>query len=303
LGIGDARAMRGPTASARSLAILDITAPRSWDPMRPRLTPARRAPLLGIVAAATIAITLGGCDLMIATTTPRPSRIVSTPEPTDAPSPTEDDEVPTLRPDPSGSGPNLLDAANGLADLKSYQVAVASRGLVPALPSTGTVTMSSTLIQGANPAAEFSMAGVDGFADGRLQAIVIDDQAWLREGGGGWVKSPGGAADFDAAFTTLSPIDLVEGFDGLSVALHRVGPERRNGRSTIRYHAGADDPEAGAAGLTQGTVDAWLATSGRFLVALAIDGTWDLDGTPTHVVLKIDVTHVNDRANKVVPPA
>ena len=271
--------------------------------MRQSPTLVLRAPLLGIVAAAVIAITLGGCDLMIATTTPRPSRIVSTPEPTDTPGATEDDEVPTLRPDPAGSGPSLLDSANALADLKSYRVAVASRGLVPALPSTGPVTMSSTLIQGANPAAEFSMAGVDGFADGRLQAIVIDDQAWLREGSGGWVKSPGGAADFDAAFTTLSPIDLVEGFDGLSPALQRVGSERRNGRATIRYHAGSDDADAAAAGLTKGTVDAWLATSDRFLVALVLDGTWDLDGTPTRVVLKIDVTHVNDRANKVVPPA
>lgn len=271
--------------------------------MRRRLTFNPHAPLLGIVAAAVLATMLGGCDLMIATTTPRPSRLVATPEPTDTPGPTEEDEVPTLRPDPSGSGPDLLDSANALADLRSYQVSVATRGLVPATPASGPVTMTSTLIQGDNPAAEFSMAGVDGYAGGRLRAIVIDDQAWLKEGSGGWAKSPGGAADFDAAFTTLSPIDLVDGFDGLSAALQRIGTERRNGRPTFRYHADSGDAAAAAAGLTSGSVDAWLATGGRYLVALVIDGTWDLDGTPTRVVLRIDVTHVNDRGNRVVPPA
>ncbi len=162
--------------------------------------------------------------------------------------------------------------------------------------------MTSTLLQGADPAAEFSMAGVDGFTDGRLRAIVIGDQAWLKEGGGPWVKSPGGAADFDAAFTTLSPIDLVDGFDDLSASLHQVGTERRNGRSTMRYHSDSSDAAAATAGLTTGSVDAWLAASGRFLVGLAIDGTWDVDGAPTPVVLKIDVTRVNDPANRIAPP-
>ena len=287
----------------RRLAILPVTVPRSGAPMRPRSTLVRRIPLplLAVVAAATLGLTLAGCDLMIATTTPRPSRLVATPEP--LPSPTnEDDEVPTIRPDPSGSGPDLLDAANALADLKSYRVSVATRGLVAATPASGTVTMTSTLVQGTDPAAEFSMASVDGFTDGRLRAIVIGDQAWLKEGGGPWVKSPGGAADFDAAFTTLSPIDLVDGFDDLSASLQRVGTERKNGRSTVRYHADSGDVAAATAGLTAGSVDAWLATSGRFLVGLAIDGTWDVDGTPTPVVLKIDVTRVNDPANRIAPP-
>ena len=57
------------------------------------------------------------------------------------------------------------------------------------------------------------------------------------------------------------------------------------------------------AGLTSGSVDAWLATTGQFLVALVIDGTWDSDGTPTSVLLRIDVTHVDDAANKVAAPA
>jgi hypothetical protein len=272
--------------------------------MRPRSSPVRRIPLLVALVGATLAATLAGCDLMVATVTPRPSRVVATPEPTLSPEPTEDDEAPTLRPDPSGTTTDLLDAANALADLRSYRVAVATRGLVEATPATATVTMISTLLQGAEPAAKFSMVGVDGFADGRLDAVVIGDQAWLKEGSAGhWVKSPGGAGDFDAAFTTLSPIDLVDGFDDLSGALHRVGSERRNGRPAVHYHADSNDPAADTAGLTSGSVDAWLATTNGYLVALVIDGTWDADGTPTPVLLRIDVTHVDDPANKVAPPA
>lgn len=287
----------------REIAILDTTDPCSGAPMPPRSTLARRIPWLIALFVAALATSLAGCDLMTATTTPRPSRLVATSEPQPEPTPTESDEAPTLRPDPSGSGPDLLDAANALADLDSYRVAVVSRGLVEATRTGGLVSMTSTLIQGDEPAAEFRMSGVAAFTGGRLQAVVIGDQAWLKEGGGGWVKSPGGAADFDAAFTTLSPIDLVSGFEGLTPALHRGSAERRDGQRTIRYHADAGDAAAAAAGLTAGSVDAWLAAKGAALVSLVIDGTWDADGTPTRVLLKIDVTHVNDRSNVVRPPA
>jgi hypothetical protein len=270
--------------------------------MRPRSTLVRRRPALVAVTAAAIALSLAGCDLMTAKITPRPSRFVSTPEPVPSPTATEIEEAPTLRPDPSGSGPDLVDAANGLADLDSYRVTVVARGLVPATPANGPVTMTSTLVQGSQPAAQFTMTGVDGFAGGRLQAIVIGDQAWLKEGGGLWKKSPGGAADFDAAFTTLSPIELVIEFEGLGGAIRRTGVETRNGRRTIHYRADAGDAVAAEAGLSKGAVDAWFAATGGYLVSLQIDGTWDLAGTPTRVVLRIDVTRVNDPSNRVRPP-
>jgi len=269
--------------------------------MRPSRSSDPRLPLL-VAVAATLAILLSGCDLMIATTTPRPSRDVATPEPTPSPTPTELDEVPTVRPEPSGAAPGLLDAANALADLKSYRVSIVSRGLVPATTTDGDVTMTATLLQGDEPAAEFNMTGVDGYAGGRLRAVVIGDRAWLREGGGGWARSPGGAADFDAAFTTLSPIDLVNEFDGLSAALRRVGPATRNGVKTIHYRTDANDVLATEAGLSTGSVDAWISTRGGDLIGLVVDGTWDLDGAPTRVLLRIEVTRIDDRANVVVAP-
>ena len=262
----------------------------------------RRIPL-ALVLLAGAAVALVGCDLMaVRSPSPRPSREVSTPEPEPTPTATEVDEVPTIRPGPSGSRPDLVDAADALADLDSYRVAVSARGLVAATPDDGTVTMTSTLIQGSEPAAQFAMAGVAGFSGGRLEAIVIGDQAWLKEGTGGWTKSPGGAADFDAAFTTLSPIELVGEFEGLSGAIRRTGTETRNGRRAVRYHADAGDAVATEAGLSDGSVDAWFAASGGALVGFLLDGTWDLDGTPTRVVLRIDVTRVDDPSNTVRPP-
>ena len=250
-----------------------------------------------------LAVTLAGCGLLEPPVAPHPSRISRTPEPIAAPPSEPPDEVPTLRPDSSGSGPDFQDAADALADLDSYRVSVVSTGLVPSSAADGSVSLTSTLLQGDHPAAEFTMVGVDGLEGGRLQAIVIGDEAWLKAGTGRWMKTPGGAADFDAAFTALSPIDLASGFEGLAPAIRKVAPEKKNSIASTHYRVVSSDAAAAAAGLTTGSADLWLAVDGRYLVALDVAGTWDVDGTPTPVTLRIDVSHVNDRANVVRPPA
>ena len=193
-------------------------------------------------------------------------------------------------------------AANALTELASYRVAVKTTGLVESSAADGQVSMTATLVQGDDPAAQFRMEGVDGFQAGRLQAIVIGDQAWLKEGSRPWRASPGGAADFDAAYNALSPIDLATGFDGLASALDEVGTETKNGQRATHYRADSEASGAVAAGLTAGTADLWVADPDGYLVALAVAGTWDVEGTPTPVTLTIDVSHVADRANVVRPP-
>jgi len=255
------------------------------------------------VALAALALGVWGCDLMVAHVTPEPSRLSRTPEPLPTPEPDPSAEVPTPRAE--GSGPDLVDAANALADLDSYRVAVTSVGLVPSTSSTGIVRMSSTTINGEEPAARFSISGLDGIPAGRLEAIVIGDEAWTRDGAGHWSKSPGGAADFDAPFTALSPMDLSTDFDGLAPGLVAVGSERRNGIPSRHFRVESSAPVAANAGLTAGAADLWIATRGGFLVAFSVDGSWDVDGdgTSTPVTLRIDVSHVDDRANTVRPPA
>jgi len=266
--------------------------------------PPLAARLARVTVTLGVALLLTACDLMQAPASPTPSPRIGAPQPSAFDVPVATDEGPTLRPEPSG-GVDLIGAADALADFKSYRVAIATRGLVPSSAADGRVTMTSTLVQGDNPAAEFAMTGVDGFdgvGNGLLQAIVIGDKAWLRSGNGRWVNSPGGAADFDALFTTLSPTDLVGGFESLGPAFVKVGPEQKNGRATTHYRVDPNNPVAADAGLTSGAVDAWIADAGGALISFAADGTFDVDGTATPVVLKIDVTRIDDPANRIRPP-
>ena len=251
-----------------------------------------------------LAMSIAGCDLMVAPPpSARPSRAVSTPLPTPVATPTEVDEFETIPPEPTEDPEGLLAAADALSDLDSYRVVITTRGIVPATTPGGSVGMTSLLVQGDAPAARFVMTGADGFAGGRLEAVVIGDEAWLKEGSGAWTKSPGGAADFDAAFTTMSPSELAAGFDTLSPALRRIGSERRNGIASQHFRADSTDPIASDAGLVDGSVDLWRATSGGYLVALDLDGSWLADdGTARRTTLRIDVGHVDDRSNVVSPP-
>ena len=266
-------------------------------------TPVRRSirSLVPGLLATSIAVVVAGCGLLSPPVAPHPSRLSRTPEPIVVPSDPLD-AVPTL-PAASSGGPDFADAANALADLDSYRVDVTTTGLVPAFAPGGTVTMTSTLIQGDHSAASFVMSGVDGFALGRLEGVVIDDEAWLKEGDAGWRKSPGGAADFDAAYNAVSPIDLAAGFDGLSPSLKVIGAEKHNGVATQHTRVVATDDGAATAGLSAGSADLWIAVNGGELVGLDLAGTWNVDGTDTPVTLRIEVTRIDSRSNVVKPPA
>jgi len=253
------------------------------------------------MALATAGMLVAGCALFTPPTAPRPSRLSRTPEPILVPSDAPD-EIPTPAVDtPDAIG--FASAANGLGDLDSYRVSLTSTGLVASSASDGRVTMTATIIQTDHPAARVAMEGVDGLEGGRLEAVVIGDAAWRKEGSGPWRKSPGGAADFDAAFQPLSPIDLVSGFDGLSAGLREIARETRNQQRAIHDRVASSDAAATAAGLSAGSADLWVTEARGDLVAVDIDGTWDVDGTATPVTLRIDISHVNDAANVVRPPA
>jgi len=257
----------------------------------------------GVALLAALGVTISACSLLSAPTSPVPSRQAVAATPTADATPDATDEAPTARPVPSGPV-DLIGAADALADHRSYRVTVVARGLVPSSAADGRVTMTSTLIQGDHPAAEFTLAGIDGFEGvgaGGIHAVVIGDEAWLRTGSGAWTKSPGGAADFDAAFTTMSPTDLVDGFEGLGPAFILVGTETKHGTPTTHYRI--DPARAAAAGMSSGGVDAWIARSGGELIAIRADGTFDVDGTKTPILLQIDVTRIDDPANRVRPPA
>ena len=251
-------------------------------------------------AATTLVASIAGCALFAPPTAPHPSRLSRTPEPIVVPS-EPPDEAPTLPPD-SADRAGFGAAANALGELSSYRVALTSTGLVASSAADGQVSMNATLVQGDDPAAQFRMDGVDGFAGGRLEGIVIGDEAWLKEGTNAWRTSEGGTADFDAAYNALSPIDLATGFDALDPALEVVAVETKNAQRTTHYRVESGSAAATDAGLTAGTADLWIADPAGYLVAVDVAGTWDVEGTPTPVTLRIDVSHVADRANTVRRP-
>jgi len=256
-----------------------------------------------MATAAVMVICVGGCDSFLGPP-PSPSPIRST-----APSATPSqppDELPTPRASRAEGALDIVAATEALVDLRSYRVRISARNLVPAAKPDGIVTMTETVVATADPSAvAFTISGAD-LTDGEtVEAIVIGEGAWIRTGNGKWAKSPGGAADFDAVFTTLSPDSIVFDFDDIASAMTKVGSETKNGRATEHYRLDADSNAAvaSAVGMTAGAADVWLATEGRLLIAMAVDATMDVDGTATHVVLTIDVDRINDARNVVRAPA
>ena len=153
------------------------------------MTDTIRLPRLLALAAA-IALAVAACG---GSASPSPTDVASS-EPTSAPtaSPTEE---PTDSTEPSGDGTDLTGAAEALAGLTSYQIAITVSGVVPAASGASAVTMSA-IVDRENDAVDFTMSGFEGLTteDGGIRVILIGDDAWLDLGTGTFIAQPGGAA-------------------------------------------------------------------------------------------------------------
>lgn len=258
----------------------------------------RRSAPLGAALLALLALIVAACG---GTASPSPSSPVATatPSPTAAPTESGSDE-----PDPSGSAVDLSGTADALAALDSYVVTMEVSGLVPAASAGQSVTMTSMVVQGDEPAAKFTISGAAGAPAGGLNIIVVGDEAWIDPGTGAYIKSPGGAADFESMFLALSPAVLVAEFSGAQAGILKVGDEDRNGVPTEHFRLDASEsPEAAlAAGIGDGIFELWVARDGGYLVAMRFDGTYDVNGTATAVAMSIDVSDINNPANVIDVP-
>jgi hypothetical protein len=256
-----------------------------------------------VVLTALITLGVGACDSFLGPP-PSPTPLATT---TPSATPSEPpDELPTPRASRAEGAVDIVAATEALVDLRSYRVRISARNLVPSAQPDGAVTMTETVVSASDPSAvAFTITGAD-LTDGEtIDAIVIGEEAWLKNGNGKWAKSPGGAADFDAVFTTLSPDSIVFGFDDIASAMTMVGSETKNGRAADHYRldAATDAAVASAAGMTAGSADLWLASEGQFLIGMAVDATTNIDGTASHVVLTIDIDRINDPRNVVRAPS
>jgi hypothetical protein len=168
----------------------------------------------------------------------------------------------------------------GLAGLDSYQVSISVAGTEA---YKGTVVTKPVLSR------DLTIAG-------GTRIVVIGNEAWVAQGGGKLTSVPESMAT--GLFTAYDPTLLVGAFSGAVWAQNsaNVGVEQKNGSSAHHYHIDATTIVGGFTGLPAGAViDTWIADAG-YLVAFEATGVTGGD-------IKIEVTNVNDPANKVDRPS
>jgi len=174
---------------------------------------------------------------------------------------------------------DIGDLTKGLANVDSYKVAI-NVGSDQSL--TGTVVTKPEL------ARDYTLK------DG-THIVVIGDKAWLGKG----TSTPQAVPDSmaTALLGMFDPTLLVGAFSGPAIAAGATnqGTETKNGIQATHYHIDSTTG-AGLAGIPAGaSVDLWIADKG-YLVALEAKGTSGGD-------FSIEVTDVDDPANKVVAPS
>ncbi len=168
----------------------------------------------------------------------------------------------------------------GLAGLDSYQVSISV---------AGTETYKGTVVTKPVLSRDLTIAG-------GTRIVVIGNEAWMAQGGGALTAVPASMAT--GLFAAYDPTLLVGAFSGAVWAQNAasIGVEQKNGISAHHYHIDATTIVGGFAGLPAGAViDTWIADAG-YLVAFEATGVTGGD-------IKIEVTNVNDPANKVDRPS
>jgi hypothetical protein len=173
---------------------------------------------------------------------------------------------------------DIGELTKGLANVDSYKVAI----------TTGDQSLTGTVVTKPELARDYTMTN-------GTHIIVIGDKAWLGQGSATPQPVPDSMAT--GLFGMFDPTLLVGAFSGpaLAAGAANQGTETKNGVQATHYHIDSTTG-AGLAGIPAGaTVDLWIADKG-YLVALEAKGTSGGD-------FSIQVTNVDDPANKVVAPS
>ena len=131
---------------------------------------------------------------------------------------------------------------------------------------------------------------------GGTRVVIIGNEAWVGQGGGQLTPAPESMAA--GMFAAYDPSVLVGSVPSMVWAQNsaNIGVEQKNGISAHHYHIDATTIVGGFSGLPAGAVvDTWIADAG-YLVAFEATGITGGD-------IKIEVTNVNDPANKVDRPS
>lgn len=173
---------------------------------------------------------------------------------------------------------DLSGLVNGLENHTSYQVTTTEGG---------TVSYKATVINKPVKSRDVVLGGTN-------RVVVIGDEAWAGDVGGKLTAVPAGTAT--QMFALYDPTYLVRAYSAFATSAYAAdkGSETKNGVSA--HHFRIDSTTAvGLSALPAGAaIDIWIADEG-YIVAVAATGF----GSD----LLIDVTNVDDPANKVDRPS
>lgn len=130
--------------------------------------------------------------------------------------------------------------------------------------------------------------------------VVIGDEAWTADGSdGAFEPIPGGTQVASTMLLAFDPALMLGGFAAVdwAQAASNLGVEEKNGVQAHHVKIYSTSFVGAAAAMPPGAaIDAWVADAG-YLVA------WEMSGFPDDANFSIQVTNVNDLANKVERPS
>ena len=128
--------------------------------------------------------------------------------------------------------------------------------------------------------------------------VVVGDLAWIGQGSGPLAPAPAEMTGPMLGF--FDPTVLLGAFAKASLASSQdLGTETKNGVNSHHYKSNASLLGGGTLGLPAGSsIEFWTAVDGGYLVSYAATGFGGVAGGD----MTIDVTNVNDPANKVKTP-
>jgi hypothetical protein len=201
----------------------------------------------------------------------------------------------------AGGGSLISGLSSNLDTLTSYQfsesIGASGVGLGASPGDSGTTLLiTGTVINKPTQAISINNFGI--------QTIVIGTQQWTSMDGNSWY--PADNTDPTTVTDLLPGHDYAQWFDANSTGFSVAGTETKNGVTCIHYK-GSDSLGslyAGLAGVSANfQADLWVAKDGNYPVSGVYGFFASSGGQAGSFGYSFDVTHINDPANAVTPPA
>jgi hypothetical protein len=193
---------------------------------------------------------------------------------------------------PAAGAGGVADAVSKLSDIKSFRFTMTMKGgsygsLLGSEPMTGIIVSSP------EKASDVTVMGIE--------TIEVGGKTYIKMGTT-WIESKDSSSSSTA--DSLSPEKMLGAYVGPSMAsgYKAAGDEQKNGVATVHYSGDASmmSEYGSLLGVTGGTwsADVWIAKDGGYPVSVKIAAS----GGSSDFEFSMDITNVNDPANKVVAP-